>query len=119
MEIEAEKMNKKIKLKEKDSRAIDEFKAAISKEFPGAEIILFGSKLNGTDDEASDIDVLVILRKGVNTAIEKRVFDIGFEIGLRFEVVFGIVAEERKFWNSKLAKAMPLYQNVAQKGLIM
>jgi len=112
-------MNGKIKLKEKDTKALDEFKTAVLKEFPGAEIILFGSKLSGLDDEASDIDVLVILGKSINTAVEKRIFNIGFETGLRLEVVFGIVVEEREFWNSDLAKAMPLYQNVAQKGVVV
>jgi predicted nucleotidyltransferase len=77
---------------------------------------LFGSKV-GQDSKFSDIDVLILLNKKINTDIEKQIFDIAFEVGLRFEVVFGIVVEESKFWKSPLSAATPFYQNVTSQGM--
>jgi len=106
-------------LKEKDSSALKKFKNKVLREFPDARFTLFGSKIRSQDDDFSDIDVLIILKKKVTTDLEKRIFGVGFEVGLEFGVVFGIVVEENKFWNSALAKAMPFYQNVAKEGLIL
>src|SRR3989338_6215149 len=108
-------MNGKVRLKEKDEQPVNEFKARLLKEFPRAECVLFGSKVNGKDSDFSDIDLLVLLETKVDVSLEKKIFDIGFEVGLRFEAVFGIVVEERKFWNSDIAKAMPFYQNIAER----
>ena len=104
-------------LKKKDNQSLKEFKNRVIEEFPGARFILFGSKATGRDEEFSDIDILVMLNKKVTIEIEKRIFGIGFEIGLKMEVVFGIIVEESKFWNSSLAKAMPFYQNVVKQGV--
>lgn len=106
-------------MKQKDKQALSEFKERIKKEFPEANFILFGSKISGQDNEFSDIDVLVLLDKQIDTFLERRIFNIGFEVGLKHNVVFGIIAEEKTFWNSDLAKAMPFYQNVAKEGLII
>mgnify|MGYP000100092911 CR=1 FL=1 len=99
-----------------DKTALEEFKKRVSKEFPYAKFILFGSKAKNSADKFSDIDVLVILKK-VTTKIEEKIFEIGFEIGLKQDVVFGIVVEEERFLNSSLAKTMPFYKNVYREGI--
>ena len=106
-----------MELKRKDKKALEEFKNWVIKEFPAAQFTLFGSKVKSQDDESSDIDVLVILRREVDTDIERKIFGIGFEIGLKFGVVFGIIVEEDKSWNSSLSKATPFYQNVTREGI--
>lgn len=106
-------------MKQKDKQALVELKQRIKQEFPKANFILFGSKLTGQDNEFSDIDVLVLLDRQIDTLLERRIFNLGFEVGLKYNVVFGIIVEEKTFWNSDLAKAMPLYQNVAKQGLMI
>lgn len=100
-----------------DQRALKEFKNAVLKQFPEARFILFGSKAREEDAKFSDVDVLVMLRRDIITDIERSIFGIGFETGLRFGVVFGIVVEQESFFNSALAKAMPFYQNIAKEGV--
>jgi len=36
-----------------------------------------------------------------------------------YDVVFGILVESRTFWNSSLAKAMPIHWNIDREGIIL
>ena len=105
-----------IKISRKDNLSLGEFKRRVLKDFPYAKFILFGSKAKNKADKFPDIDVLVILKK-VTTKTEEKIFEIGFEVGLKQDVVFGMVVEEEKFLNSSLAKAMPFYQNISREGV--
>ncbi len=99
-----------------DKLALEEFKNGVLRQFPEARFILFGSKARGEEVKFSDRDVLVVLRRDIVTDIEKSIFGVGFETGLRFGVIFGIVVEQESFFDSALAKAMPFYQNIAKEG---
>ena len=106
-----------MRLKNKDKVALKKFKIEVNKIFSEAKFILFGSKATGKDDKFSDIDVMVLLKRRVSLDIEKKIFEIGFEAGLKSGVVFGIVVEESKSLNSPLFAFMPFYQNVAKQGV--
>ena len=94
-----------------------EFKTRVKESFPEADFILFGSKARGEDTESSDLDVLVLIDGPITVNREKKIFSIGFESGLNFNVVFGLAVEEKTFWGSSIAKAMPFYQNIIKEGL--
>lgn len=106
-----------MKLTKGDQLSLNELKENVLKEFPKAHFILFGSRARGVDTTFSDIDVLVLLNRKIDTVIEKKIFDIGYKVGLKYNVVFGIVVEEDSFLNSKLAKVMPFYKNVVKEGI--
>ncbi len=105
-----------LKLKENERKALQELRQRLLKRFPDTEIILYGSKARGDDKEFSDIDVLVLLDKEINSSIEEEIFSISFQIELKFDVIFGIIVYSKKFWNSSLGKAMPLHWNVDKEG---
>ena len=48
-----------LKLEENERKALEELKGKLSDRFPGVEIILYGSKARGDDEEFSDIDLLI------------------------------------------------------------
>lgn len=104
-------------LRENDKISIDEFKNSVAAKFPAAKFILYGSKARGDDNEFSDIDILVLLNQEITTKIEEEIFDIGFEIGLTYNIVFGIVVENDTFWNSPISKAMPFHWMVLKEGI--
>ena len=62
-------------------------------------MILFGSKARGDDDKWSDIDLLVILRQKVNTAIEEQIYDMAYDLELAYDVVFGIIVFDKEYWD--------------------
>lgn len=112
-------MRNKLIVKEIDREAINKFKNTVVSKFPDAKFILYGSKARREDSEFSDIDILVLLDRKIVTEIEKEIFGIGFEIGLQYNVVFGIVVEENTFWNSPLGKAMPFHWAVSREGIMI
>jgi uncharacterized protein len=99
-----------------ENKAIKEFKEKIINRFKFAEVVLFGSKARGNYDNDSDIDVLVLLSEESNICIEEEIFDIGFDIEIKYDVVLGILVHSKVFWNSK-GSLMPIHQEIERDGI--
>ena len=104
-------------LSKKEKTALKEFNQRIMKIFPEAEFVLFGSKARGRGEEFSDIDILVLLDREINTSIEEKIFEESFEVELAHDVIFGIIVHSKKFWNSPLGKEMPIHWNIDKDGI--
>jgi predicted nucleotidyltransferase len=89
------------------------------KRFPGAGIILYGSKARGEDEEFSDIDILVLLDEVVNNSLEEEIFSTAFQLELEYDVIFGIIVYSKNFWDSKLGREIPLHWNVDKEGILV
>lgn len=105
------------KISGRDSAIVREFKRRVQAVFPEAEFILFGSAARGEREEFSDIDLLVILDREVNTKLKEQIYDLGYDLELEHGVILGTLVESREFWESDLANAMPLKQNVDREGV--
>ncbi|OIP40688.1 hypothetical protein AUJ95_04280 [Candidatus Desantisbacteria bacterium CG2_30_40_21] len=108
-----------ITLKENERKSLKELKEKIVEKFPDTEIILFGSKVRGNFDKESDIDLLLLVPSPVNSKLEDEITEITFDIELKYEVVFGKIIENKKFWKSPLANAMPLHWNIDREGVLV
>ncbi len=104
-------------LKRNEEKAIGEFKREVFKRFPHAQFILYGSKARGDPEEFSDIDILVLLDEEIDTRVEDTIFDIAYDIELKFDVVISVIVESKQFWESELSKAMPLHWSVEKEGV--
>ena len=120
-QIKVEKMEYlgHLNLKENEKKALLELKKRLLESFPVAEIILYGSKARGDFDEESDIDILVILKNRVDNSLREKIFSMSFKIELKYDVIFGILVEPEDFWNSPLAKTMPIHGNIDREGIIV
>lgn len=106
-----------LNLKENERKALQELKKRVSERFPDAEIILYGSKARGDADEESDIDILVLLDSKISNALEEEIFHISYTIELEYDLVFGVIVENKDFWRTPLANAMPLHWNIDEEGV--
>ncbi len=106
-----------LKLKDNEKNSLLELKEKLLLKFPDAEIILFGSKVREDYEEFSDIDVLILINCKVNTKLEDEIIGLAYDIELEREVVFGLLIESRDFWNSSLARAMPIHWNIDKEGV--
>ena len=98
--------------------SLREFKMRLTRDYEkNAEVILFGSTARGDYSVASDIDVLVLLPFEPDTAAEERIFDLAYDVELQFGVIFGILVYSKSFWNSGLARVMPIHKNIEREGV--
>ena len=88
-----------IMLTANESLAIAELKTKTAEKYNLESMILFGSKARGDDDKWSDIDLLVILRQKVNTAIEEQICNLAYGLELVYDVVFGIIVFDKDYWD--------------------
>lgn len=104
--------------KESIDTAIDKFRKKLIERF-GNEIgtYLFGSVARGDYKDYSDIDILVLLPFEPNNSIEEQIFDLAYDVGLKYNVVFGIIVYSRAFWNSGIASVMPIHENIEREGI--
>jgi len=107
----------KNKLNENERKALTELKKSLKKDYQVSEIVLYGSKARAESDTESDIDVLVVLDNKVDDALREKIFNLSFEIELKYDVVFGILIEQGNFWSSSRAKSMPIYWNIKREGI--
>lgn len=105
-------MNGSIKeaLRQLKSKLVENFGTEI-------ELMVFGSVARGEYREFSDVDVLVLVPWRVDISLEEQVFDLAFEVGLQYDIVFGVIVYSREFWQTPRAKVMPLYENIEQEGI--
>ena len=100
------------------NEALNRLKGKLAENFgAGTEIFLFGSAARGEYGEFSDVDVLVLVSQEVDISLEEQVFDLAFEVGLEYDIVFGVIVYSRRFWKTPRAAVMPLYENINREGI--
>ena len=108
---------RKTKLRKNEKEALRELKKRITEKFPAAKIILYGSKARGDSCKESDIDLLILVESNLSTKIEEEIYHVSYEIELKYDVVFGVIIENKNFWDTPLANAMPLHWNIDREGV--
>ncbi len=100
-----------------EKRALEELKRGIQIEYPGAEIILFGSKARGEGSSDSDLDVLILIDHGLNESDRIKITDISYPIEIEYDVVFGKLIRNKSEWNTPVYQEIPFYRNVNREGV--
>jgi len=103
----------------KESNAISKLKYDLLKSFPEVELVLFGSKVRGDFVDFSDIDILILVDKEVDYKLKDLIIEIVYDIELEFNIVFGLVIENKKSWRSSKYSVMPLFQNIEREGVVI
>jgi len=98
--------------------ALRELRAMLNRTLgPEIELTHFGSTVRGDYGSASDVDLLVLLPFEPAIADEERIFDLAYDVELKYGVVFGIIVYSKAFWDSELARVMPLHKNIDREGV--
>lgn len=106
-------------LKENEKIALKELKGKLFQRFPDVEIILYGSKARGDFEKESDIDLLILMGSQITNRLEEEITHLTYDIELKYDVVFGKIVENKDYWNSPLANAMPLHWNIDRDGILI
>jgi len=109
---------KKIILAPSDQQALQEFVAYLQKTIPDQVrfVALFGSKARGDSQQASDIDVLVILSRD-NRELRREILKQAARFSLEYDVLLSprVMGAER--WEKM--RGFSLYQNVQQEAAVL
>ncbi|MEZ4526473.1 MAG: nucleotidyltransferase domain-containing protein [Desulfobacterales bacterium] len=112
-------MKKFHNLSEKDKKAIQLASEILRKKFPVENVILFGSKARGDDDEESDIDLLLLTDRPISWEERKSVIDTLFDIELTYDVVISPLISTYYDWNEGMFSVMPIHNEIAREGIPM
>jgi len=99
-------------------RILSEFKKAVAEKFGRVEVILFGSQVRNEGWKESDIDILVISEQEVDIKAREEIYDIAYEIGLKYDVVLDVSVYSRGDWERYRA-VLPFFINVEKEGVIV
>ena len=100
----------------------DAIKAAVrilKNEFSVIEVILFGSKARGDDDEHSDIDLLVVASRLLHWKEEKAIVGALFDIGMKYDVIFSPLFTFSNEWEKGIFTKFPVYQEISRDGAVV
>ena len=105
-------------LSKSEQDAIHELKCCISKNHRLLQMKLFGSKVRGSSDEESDIDLSIVLEE-VNWRIEREMYELCFEIGLKYDLLLTPTVFSQDEMNDELIKSTPFYRVVPREGMVV
>ena len=99
-----------------DIQIVTEFKKKAQEAYPGIKVYFYGSRVNRTNRDDSDYDVLVILDE-VNPVIRDIIYDIAWEVGFKYDAIISpVLARKAEFVRMT---GSPFFNNVRQNGLIL
>lgn len=110
-------LGKKLNLLQSEIHALAQLITDIKSTWPQAKFRLFGSKVRGTADEESDLDLLIELPCEITKDIRKRIiyqiFDLNLALGTNINAL--IVSESE--WEGPLYSLLPIHAYIQEEGV--
>ena len=80
------------------------------------KIILYGSYANGSHDDESDVDILIVVDVQNVRSYNKQLSLIELELFRKFDLLFSIIPESEKFYLNN-SDSLPFFRNVVKEGI--
>lgn len=106
-----------IRLQPNDRKAIEEAVAILKKQFPVQEVRLFGSKVRGTDDAESDIDLLVLTSRKIDWRERRKMTGALLDLELKYGVVLSLLVIPEPEWRKGLVTVLPIHGEIKEQGI--
>ena len=80
------------------------------------DVVLFGSRANGTAHKDSDYDFLIILKEKADWKMEREISDLCYEIDLKYDIITDIhILSEGEL--STIRGRQPIFVNALANGI--
>jgi len=122
MQIEIKRIksvSEKLKLKESEKAALIKLVTDLRTSWLEAKFKLFGSKVTGTTDEESDLDILILLPCDVTEKIRKQIIHKVFDINLIYETNISPLVMAEKEWERGLVPLLPIHAFIEEEGVLL
>lgn len=106
-------------LTSQEQRALQEFSSFIRENWPEARLKVFGSKINGTADEESDLDTLVELPLAITGDVRRRIIHRVFEINLASGTNLSVLIVSQEEWEQGYLTLLPIHSEVEEGSIIL
>ena len=106
-------------LSERDRLALADFIGRLQQNFNHdtiQSVWVFGSKIRGSDDGESDIDLLIVVGN-YSWQLEKAITSLAVAVDLVHDVVLSDHVVDSKHFAQMLAQGVPLYRNAIEQGV--
>lgn len=84
---------------------------------PGAEVILYGSRVRGEAGPDSDYDIFVLVDRPLTRELEDRISFAIYDLEYEEDVILSVHVYEKGFFQSPLGMVTPLFNNVRTEGV--
>jgi predicted nucleotidyltransferase len=112
-----ESLSKKLKLAPSERDALSKLVTEVRASWPDAKFKLFGSKVTGTADEESDLDILILLPGDVTRETRQRIIHMVFDINLALGTNISPLILSEQEWNRGLVTALPIHYYIEEEGV--
>lgn len=109
-----------MKLTEEEQKWLDDYRNALSEQFPGVieRMIIYGSKARGDSHPDSDIDILIIVPDSASD-IKLKIRRLGYSLAAVSEAVPSIFAYTTSEWNMYKQIRLPLVEAIERDGMVI
>ena len=109
-----------MKLTAEEQVWLDAYRQTLAQQFPGLieQIIIFGSKARGTATTDSDLDLLVVIKRG-DWRLKDAVTQPGYSLAIDQDVVPSIMVYTMEEWEQRRSDEAPLWQMVNRDGVVV
>lgn len=105
----------------KENQAVEELKNRLVKELKGKMVFikLFGSKVRGSFNKYSDIDILIVYKGNGKKAVESKILDIEWDVIKKYQyaVYPSIITYSLQDYKKDLKLQTPFIYNVNKEGV--
>ena len=106
-------------IRQNEKEAVREACRVLKTNFPVKEVILFGSKARGEDDEESDIDLLLLTARPIHWRERHAIVDTLFDIELKHDAVISIIINTLFDWSQGICTVLPIHKEIDAEGIMI
>ena len=115
--LDIESLIKEGVLSNQEKLALNQLTNHLTNNWPGTKLRLFGSKVKGTADKESDIDVLILLPCEVTEELRRQIIHIIFDVNLASGTNISALILSEKEWDSGKFSILPIHSVIEEEGV--
>ena len=108
---------KKLKLQDTEKHALEEIITYLRGKWPQVIVKLFGSKVMGSTDPESDIDLFIELPVEVDDELRKEIVHKTFYVNLSYDSNIDVLIVSQDDWENSLLRLLPIHAFIEKEGV--
>ena len=99
-----------------DYKVAKKLKERLKKIVPAVDLVVFGSRARGNQNEYSDLDVSIVVQS-LNQELKERIYEVVWEVGFdNYLFISPLIFTKDEIENSPLRSA-PIVKNILEEGI--